>query len=162
MPEISVSPVSSSERTWKVGSSSASRASAVPSFSWSALVFGSIDTAITGSGNSIVSSLIGASGAHSVSPVEVCFRPTPATMSPAKMSSRSSRWLACISRMRPTRSWRPVLAFRTFVPVPSLPEYTRKYVSFPTYGSAITLKASAAKGASSSAGRSASRPSARP
>ena len=60
MPEISVWPVSSSERTWKVGSSSASRASAVPSFSWSAFVFGSIETAITGSGNSIVSSMIGA------------------------------------------------------------------------------------------------------
>ena len=62
MPEIRVWPVSSSERTWKVGSSSARRASAVPSFSWSAFVFGSIETAITGSGNSIVSSLIGAVG----------------------------------------------------------------------------------------------------
>ena len=77
MPEIRVWPVSSSERTWKVGSSSARRASAVPSFSWSAFVFGSIETAITGSGNSIVSSLIGAAGSQSVSPVEVCFRPTP-------------------------------------------------------------------------------------
>ena len=122
MPEISVWPVSSSERTWKVGSSSPRRASAAPIFSWSAFVFGSIETAITGSGNSIDSSLTGASGSHSVSPVEVCFRPTPATMSPAKISSRSSRWLACISRIRPTRSWRPVLAFMTLEPAFSVPE----------------------------------------
>jgi hypothetical protein len=53
------------------------------SFSWSALVFGSIATAITGSGKSMCSSSIGASGAESVSPVEVCLSPTPATMSPA-------------------------------------------------------------------------------
>ena len=83
MPEISVWAVSSSVRTWKVGSSSPSRASAVLIFSWSAFVFGSIETEITGSGNSIVSSLIGAFGSQSVSPVEVCLRPTAATMSPA-------------------------------------------------------------------------------
>ena len=94
----------------------------MPSFSWSALVFGSIETEITGSGNSIVSSLIGADGSQSVSPVEVCLRPTPATMSPAWISSRSSRWLACISRMRPIRSVRPVLAFRIFAPASSVPE----------------------------------------
>ena len=63
MPVISVWPVSSSDSTRKVGSSSARRCSAVASFSWSALVFGSIATAITGSGNSICSSMIGASGA---------------------------------------------------------------------------------------------------
>ena len=83
MPWIRVWPVSSSDSTWKVGSSSASRARPPPSFSWSAFVFGSIATAITGSGNSIVSRITGASGAESVSPVEVCLRPTPATMSPA-------------------------------------------------------------------------------
>ena len=83
MPWIRVWPVSSSDSTWKVGSSSARRARAVPSFSWSTLVFGSIATAITGSGNSIVSSRIGASGAARVSPVEVCLSPTPAQMSPA-------------------------------------------------------------------------------
>jgi len=49
-------------RTWKVGSSSASRASAVDIFSWSILVFGSIATLITGSGKTIVSSLIGPVG----------------------------------------------------------------------------------------------------
>ena len=47
------------------------------------LVLGSMATAITGSGNSISSSSIGASGAASVSPVPVCFSPTPAQMSPA-------------------------------------------------------------------------------
>ena len=31
-------------------------------------------------------------------------KPRPATMSPAIATSRSSRWLACISRMRPRRS----------------------------------------------------------
>ena len=39
--------------------------------------------AITGSGNTIVSSLIGAAGSQRVSPVEVCLRPTAAAMSPA-------------------------------------------------------------------------------
>ncbi len=83
MPWIRVWPVSSSDSTWKVGSSSPRRARAAPIFSWSTLVLGSIATAITGSGNSIVSSSIGASGAASVSPVPVCLRPTPAQMSPA-------------------------------------------------------------------------------
>ena len=83
MPWISVWPVSSSDSIRKVGSSSASRASEAESFSWSALVFGSIATAITGSGKMMFSSSTGASGADSVSPVAVCLRPTPATMSPA-------------------------------------------------------------------------------
>ena len=82
MPWISVCPVSSSDSIWKVGSSSPRRCRAVPIFSWSAFVFGSIATAITGSGNSMFSSAIGASGAASVSPVPVCLRPTPAQMSP--------------------------------------------------------------------------------
>ena len=83
MPEISVCPVSSLVATWKVGSSSARRPSATDIFSWSALVLGSIATLITGSGNTIVSSLIGRSGAASVSPVATCLMPTPAAMSPA-------------------------------------------------------------------------------
>ena len=62
MPEISVWPVSSFVRTWKVGSSSARRPSATPIFSWSTFVFGSIATLMTGSGNSIISSLIGSVG----------------------------------------------------------------------------------------------------
>ena len=63
MPWIRVWPVSWSVSTWKVGSSSTRRARLAESFSWSAFVFGSIATAITGSGNSICSSSIGASGA---------------------------------------------------------------------------------------------------
>ena len=50
MPEIRVWPDSSSVFTWKVGSSSDSFARAMLIFSWSALVFGSTATSITGSG----------------------------------------------------------------------------------------------------------------
>ena len=53
MPEMTVWPVSSSFWTRKVGSSSASCWIAVPSFSWSDLVFGSIATEMTGSGKVI-------------------------------------------------------------------------------------------------------------
>ena len=83
MPEISVWPVSSLVCTRKVGSSSARRPSATDIFSWSDFVFGSTATLMTGSGKSICSSLIGVSGAHSVSPVTICLMPTPAAMSPA-------------------------------------------------------------------------------
>ena len=38
----------------------------------------------------------------------VFLRPTAATMSPVKMSSMSSRWLACIRSSRPIRSFLPV------------------------------------------------------
>ena len=62
MPAMMVWPVSSSSWTWKVGSSSASFWIAVPSFSWSALVLGSIATWMTGSGNVIDSSTIGLPG----------------------------------------------------------------------------------------------------
>ena len=83
MPEISVWPVSSFVATWNVGSSSASRPSAIDIFSWSAFVCGSTATLMTGSGKVIVSSLTGASRAASVSPVTTCLMPTPAAMSPA-------------------------------------------------------------------------------
>ena len=83
MPWIRVWPVSSSDSIRKVGSSSPRRCRALPIFSWSAFVFGSIATAITVSGNSMLSSAIGASGAARVSPVPVSLRPTPAQMSPA-------------------------------------------------------------------------------
>ncbi len=69
MPEISVCPVSSLVATWNVGSSSARRPSATDIFSWSDFVLGSTATLMTGSGNVIVSSRIGRSGAASVSPV---------------------------------------------------------------------------------------------
>ena len=56
MPAMIVWPVSSSRWTWKVGSSSASFWMAVPSFSWSPLVLGSMATWMTGSGKVIDSS----------------------------------------------------------------------------------------------------------
>ncbi len=153
IPEMSVCPVSSSVRTRKVGSSSERRCSALPSLSWSPFVFGSIATEITGSGKVIDSSLIGAVSIARVSPVVVCFRPTTAAISPAPISSRSSRWFACICRMRPIRSALPVVVFRTRSPCFICPEYTRMYVSFPTYGSDMTLNASAENGSSRSARR---------
>ena len=122
MPEISVWPVSSLVRTWKVGSSSARRPSATDIFSWSALVFGSTATLITGSGNSIDSRWIGWLGSASVSPVTTCLMPTAAAMSPAWTSVSSSRSLACIIRIRPIRSVRPVETFSTFEPASSVPE----------------------------------------
>ncbi len=59
--------------------------------------------------------------------------------------------------MRPIRSVRPVPTFSTRAPASSFPEYTRKYVSLPTYGSAAILNASAANGSESSALRTTSR-----
>ena len=68
----------------------------MPSFSWSALVFGSIATSMTGSGKVIDSRITGFAGSQSVSPVVVCLRPCTAMMSPAWAERRSSRLLACI------------------------------------------------------------------
>ena len=62
MPEMIVWPVSSSRRTWKDGSSSASRWIAVPSFSWSPLVLGSMATLMTGAGKFIDSRITGLAG----------------------------------------------------------------------------------------------------
>ena len=84
MPEISVWPVSSLVWTWKVGSSSARRPSATDIFSWSDFVLGSIGDLDDRLGERrSFSSLIGLSGAASVSPVTICLMPTPAAMSPA-------------------------------------------------------------------------------
>ena len=116
IPEMSVCPVSSSVVTRKVGSSSARRWRPAPSLSWSAFDFGSTATEMTGSGKLIDSSTIGALSAESVSPVVVNFRPTPAAISPALISSRSSRWFACIWRMRLIRSVLPLVVFRTRSP----------------------------------------------
>jgi len=68
---------------------------------------------MTGSGKSMRSRMMGASSAHSVSPVTTSFRPPMATMSPAYAALMSSRLLACISIMRPMRSFLPLLAFMT-------------------------------------------------
>ena len=75
-----------------------------------------------GPGNVIDSSTIGAESVASVSPVVVCFSPTPAAISPAAISSRSSRWFACIWRMRPMRSVLPFVVFSTRSPALSVPE----------------------------------------
>ena len=96
MPAMIVWPVSSSVRTWKVGSSSASRWIAMPSFSWSPLVFGSMATEMTGAGKFIDSRITGASGSQRVSPVVVSFRPITATIWPALAVAISSRLFACI------------------------------------------------------------------
>ena len=106
MPRMIVWPVSSSVWTRNVGSSSESEPSALPSLSWSAFVLGSIATEMTGSGKIICSRMIGWPRSHSVSPVVVCLKPRPATMSPAYATSMSSRWFACMRRMRPMRSLR--------------------------------------------------------
>ena len=117
MPEIRVWPVSSSVRTWKVGSSSARRASATPIFSWSALVFGSIETCMTGSGN--VDRLehdrrVGR--AQRVAGRGLLEADGRRRCRPRRSPRCSSRWFACIIRMRPTRSVRPVIAFSTRPP----------------------------------------------
>ena len=122
MPEISVWPVSLSVWTRKVGSSCISLPSAMPSFSWSALVFGSIETAITGSGKFIASSTTGRLGSQMVSPVVTFFRPTAAAMSPAHTSLISSRLLACILSSRPMRSLLLFFEPSTDWPVSTWPE----------------------------------------
>ncbi len=129
---MTVWPVSSSYFTTKVGSSSASLPRPVPSLSWSAFVFGSTATEITGVGKLIDSRTIGLDGSASVSPVDECFSPTIATMSPVNAASMSSRWFACICRIRPIRSLRSFVVFSTWDPERRTPEYTRTYVSRPT------------------------------
>ena len=78
MPPMTVWPVSSSRRTVKVGSSCASFWIAVPSFSWSPLVLGSIATWMTGSGKVIDSRMICSLMSQSVSPVVVSLSPITA------------------------------------------------------------------------------------
>ena len=91
-------------------------------FSWPALVLGSMATRMTGSGNSMDSRMMGAFSSHRVSPVVVFFRPTAASISPEKTSSISSRWLACICRIRPIRSLTFLVLFSTEEPVVRWPE----------------------------------------
>ncbi len=97
--------VSLSVWTRNVGSSCMSFASAMPIFSWSAFVFGSIESVMTGSGNFIDSRTTMWSRSQIVSPVVTLFRPTAAAMSPAQTSLISSRLFACIFRSRPMRSF---------------------------------------------------------
>ena len=76
-------PVSWSVRTRNVGSSACSLPRPWPSFSWSAFVFGSMASAMTGSGKSIDSSRIWCFSSQIVSPVLTLRSPTAAAMSPA-------------------------------------------------------------------------------
>ncbi|VCQ35218.1 Uncharacterised protein [Burkholderia pseudomallei] len=158
MPEMIVWPDSSSVCTRNDGSSCARRFSARPIFSWSAFVFGSTACEITGSGNTMRSSTIGCAGSHSVSPVVASFRPTAAAMSPARTSLISSRWFACICRIRPRRSFLPLVEFSSVSPEFTTPEYTRKKINWPTNGSVMILNASDENFSSSEAWRSAASP----
>ncbi len=138
-----VSNVSGSEETTNVGSSSDSRFSATPIFSWSCLVLGSTRTATTGAGKVMVSSRIGASTSHRVCDVFTSLIPTAAAISPAYTSSTSSRLSAISRTIRPTRSLLPVEEFIMYVPDFIVPEYTRKNASCPTNLSSCSLNTSA-------------------
>ena len=122
MPFMMVWPLSRSVSTRKDGSSAASRARPAAIFSWSFLVLGSTAISITGCGKVIVSSTTGFCGSQSVSPVVVSFRPASAMMSPANASSISSRLIACIIIMRPTRSRLPLVEFISWSPFLIMPE----------------------------------------
>ena len=70
----------------------------MPSFSWSALVFGSMATSMTGAGNVMDSRTTGLATSHSVSPVVVSFRPDDGDDLDPRYRARasSSRLFACI------------------------------------------------------------------
>ena len=113
---------SSSVDTRNDGSSFARRCSARPIFSWSAWVFGSTATEMTGIGMFIFSSVMTFSRSHSVSPVYTSLRPTAAAMSPARTSLISLRSLACICSRRPMRSFLSLVGTYTVSPEFSVPE----------------------------------------
>ena len=72
-------------------------------------------------------------------------------------ASRSSRWLACICRMRPTRSLRSLLELTTWAAGPQRARSTPgRRSACPRCGSVMILNARAANGSSSSASRSSS------
>jgi energy-converting hydrogenase Eha subunit E len=87
--------------------------SAIPIFSWSALVFGSTATEITGSGNSIDSTINFLFISQIVSQVFVSFNHTIAPMFHAVISSTSSLLLACICSSLPILSLSQVVALYT-------------------------------------------------
>ncbi len=121
MPEIKVCPVSSSDLTLNVGSSSDNFIKASPNLSWSALVLGSIAIWITGSGNTIFSNKTLSSSVQRVSPVFVFFNPTIAAISPALISSKSSLLSACIKRILPTLSFLSETALYIYDPAFNFP-----------------------------------------
>jgi len=151
IPDITVWPDSWSVSALNVGSSSANFWSAVDIFSWSPLLFGSIAIEITGSGITIFSKITSCFSSHKVSPVVVFLSPTAAAISPANTSCISVRLLACICKIRPILSLTPLFALRTYEPLFSVPEYTRKNDNLPTNGSVIILNAKAENGSLSDA-----------
>ena len=105
MPEMIVCPVSASECTRNVGSSSASfcqRDAQLVLVGLGLRLDRDVDHRRPGTSSPRARS--DASSSHSVSPVRVSLRPITAAMSPARTSSISSRLLACICSSRPTRS----------------------------------------------------------
>ncbi len=132
IPEITVCPVSSSVFTVNVGSSSASLASPLESLSRSFWVLGSTAIPITGSGKSIASRMIGLFSSHSVSPVRISLKPTPAPMSPVPIKSFGFCLLECIWKRREIRSFFPERGLYTYDPASISPEYTRKKHKRPT------------------------------
>ena len=122
IPAITVCPVSWFVYVLNVGSSSANFAKAIPIFSLLALSLGSIAISITGSGNSIDSSITGALGSHKVSPVDTSFNPTAAAISPAYTLFKSSLWFACINSNLPILSFLPLFAFNIVDPESNVPE----------------------------------------
>ena len=114
MPEMIVWFVSGSVWTRNVGSSSASLTSPF----WQLVLVG-LGLRLDGDGDHRLGELHRleddrlASRRTSVSPVFTSLRPMAAAMSPANTSSRSSRLLACICRMRPTRSRLSFVALKT-------------------------------------------------
>ena len=117
-----VCPDSSSVFTLNDGSSWANFCNAIPIFSWSAFVFGSTATAITGSGNSIFSRVIIFEGSQRVSPVVTSFSPTAAAISPALTSLISSLEFECICKILPTLSFLPFVEFIIGEPAANTPE----------------------------------------
>ena len=150
MPEMMVWPDSSSVRTRSDGSSCARRPRATPIFSWSALVLGSTACEITGSGNSIFSSVMMASD-------RTASRRSSRPSGPRRRRCRPPDLLDLLAlvgvhlQMRPMRSFLPRIGLWTESPDLSTPEYTRTNVSWPTYGSVMSLNASAANFSLSSA-----------
>ena len=123
MPEMTVWPVSSSVRTWKVGSSSERLKRALPILSWSTLVFGSTATWITGSGNSRFSSTISVHrGREGVAGACVLEPDAGRDVTGEDARPRPRGWLACICRMRPMRSLLLWVVFTTVPPFSSAPE----------------------------------------
>ena len=86
------------------------------------------------------SSTTGLSGSQIVSPVVECFSPTTATMSPVYAASLSSRWFACICRMRPMRSLRSFVEFMTWEPLCSTPRVHAQVGEPPDVGVAHDLE----------------------